>query len=525
MENKKIFTKLEARTKLLAGARTICDIVGSTLGPKGRNAVIANLGAEPIITNDGVTIAKCIRLEDEAENIGASIVKQASIESNLVAGDGTTTACVLTRAIIDEANEFIEKGASPIFVSRGINLASKIVADELRKISKPVIDNIEIQRIATISSSDEQIGGLIADAYRQVGRGGIITFEEGTELGTKLVLRSGIRIASGLASPYFATDIARGIADYSDVYILLTNSKITNLGELLPILEQIKNSQKPLLIIASDFSSEVIATLAINKIKGGLPIVCVRATAYGTYRDNQLMDLSVITGAKFIDNSIGGLSTITLEDLGRAKKVEINSKETVIIDGAGSTESIDSRLQEINQQLLDRTLSEDSIERKILQERKRNFASVVAVIEIACPTNIETIEKKLRIEDALSATRVALTDGTVVGGGCALVRTLPALDRFIETLSDDTRLGAISLRNAVSAPLLQIISNAGGDASEIIRTVMASTDIEFGYDASRNKFVNLRSEGIIDPTIVTLTALSTSVSVASTLITTDSIIM
>ena len=510
----------EGRRKILKGVETLAKAVKVTLGPKGRNVVIEKKFGSPTITKDGVTVAKEIELKEPFENIGAQLVKEVAEKTSDVAGDGTTTATVLAENIFREGMKNVTAGANPMALKRGIDKAVEVVVEEIKKLSKTVKDKKEIAQVATIAAnSDENIGNLIADAMDKVGKDGVITVEEAKSTATNLDVVEGMQFDQGYLSPYFATDTDKMTALLEDPYILIYEKKISNLKDMLPLLEKIARSSKPLLIIAEDVEGEALATLVVNKIRGTLACCAVKAPGYGDRRKAMLEDIAILTGGKAITEDLGiKLESIDLEDLGRAKRVRVDKENTTIIEGAGSSSDIQARISQIKRQIEE---TDSDYDREKLQERLAKLAGGVAVINVGAATETEMKEKKARVEDALHATRAAVEEGIVPGGGVALIRALPALEKL--SLEGDERIGLNIVRRAIESPLRQLLDNAGLESSIITEKVKESKT-NMGYDVSSDKIVDMLSVGIIDPAKVTRTALENAASIASLLITTECLV-
>lgn len=519
---KKILQGKEARKALKSGVNQLADTVKITLGPKGRNVVLEKKFATPLITNDGVTIAKEIELCDPFENMGASILKEASTKTNDVAGDGTTTACVLAQAMINEGYEKFEDGANPIILRRGMEkVVNSCIIPKLKSMSKPVSTNDDIFQIASISCGDEEIGSLIADAFKKVGNDGIITVEESKTMKTELSVVKGMQFDRGYISSYMVTDQEKMEVNFENPLILVTDKKISSIQEILPVLEPVANSGEKLLIVAEDVEGEPLATIIVNKMRGTFSCAAVKAPSFGEKRKAILEDIALCCGATFISGEKGDeLKSVTAADLGRAKSVKITKDKTIIVEGAADKQKIEERIRLVKAQLEQNPTTFDK--EKLLQ-RLANLSSGVAVIEVGAATEIEMKEKKLRIEDALAATKAAMCDGIIMGGGIALVRCLDEVKKFAETLDGDEKTGAKIIEDAIKAPLLQICKNSGFDGKEVLSNVLAQ-NVEFGFDALKGIYVDMFQKGIVDPTNVTINALVNATSVASTLLTTESIV-
>ncbi len=513
----------EARKALENGVNILADTVKITLGPKGRNVVLGRKFGAPLITNDGVTIAKEIELEDASENLGAQIIKEVSTKTNDVAGDGTTTAAVLAQAIINEGSKNVVAGANPIILKKGIAKAVDTCVDELKKISKPISDKNAIAQVASISAGDESIGELISLAMEKVGNDGVITIEESKTMKTELKVVEGMQFDRGYASAYMATDLDKMVAELDNPYILITDKKISSIQEILPVLEQIVKTGRKLLIIADDIEGEALATLVLNKLRGAFTCVAVKAPGFGDRRKAMLEDIAILTNGTVISSELGyDIKDATLDMLGSAKQVKVDKDNTTIVEGAGSKEAIAQRVNQIKTQLAETTSEYD---KEKLQERLAKLAGGVAVIQVGAATEVEMKERKLRIEDALNATRAAVEEGIVPGGGVALLATVPAVEKVVKSLEGDERTGAKIVLAALQAPIKQIAVNAGVDGSVVIYELLKSKNPNRGYDALNNKYVDMIEAGILDPTKVTRSALQNAASVAATMLTTESIVV
>lgn len=512
----------EARKALEAGVNTLADTVKITLGPKGRNVVLDKKYGAPLITNDGVTIAKEIELKDPFENMGAQLVKEVSTKTNDVAGDGTTTAVVLAQAMIGEGLKNLAAGANPIVLKKGIQKAVDVVVDELKSISKPVESKNSIAQVASISAGDENIGELISEAMEKVGKDGVITIQESKTMKTELTTVDGMSFDRGYASAYMVTDTDKMVAVYDNPLILITDKKISSIQEILPVIEPIAQQGQKLMIIAEDVEGDALAALVVNKLKGVFNCVAVKAPGFGDRRKAMLEDIAILTGGKVISSELGlEFKDVTPDMLGRAGQVKVDKDNTVIIDGAGNRDEIKARIQSIKAQIAETTSDYD---REKLQERLAKLAGGVAVINVGAATEIEMKEKKLRIEDALAATRAAVEEGIVPGGGTALLSAIPAVKNLVKTLSGDERTGAEIILRAIEEPVRQIAKNAGLDGSVILNNIVRCKNPNYGFDAYKNKYVDMVEAGIIDPTKVTRSALQNAASIASTLLTTESIV-
>lgn len=512
---------IDARDGLERGIDKLANAVKVTLGPKGRNVVLDKAYGAPTITNDGVTIANDIELEDRFENMGAQLVKEVANKTNDVAGDGTTTATVLAYSVIKEGLKNLAAGANPIVLQKGLKKATDIVVEYIKENSKEVEDKQAIENVGTISSQDNNIGKLIADAMEKVGNDGVITVEESKTTDTYLDLVEGMQFDKGYLSPYMATDNEKMIAELDDPYILLTDKKISNIQEILPLLEQIVQESRPLLIIADDVDGEALTTLILNKLRGTFNVVAVKAPGYGDRRKAMLEDIAILTGGKVVSEDLGmDLKDATIDMLGSAKKVKVDKDNTTLVEGKGDKEALKDRVENIRNQA---AKEESEYEKEKLQERLAKLAGGVAVINVGAATETEMQEKKYRIEDALSATRAAVEEGIVAGGGVVLIGAIEKVEELRENLIGDEKTGALIIEKALEAPLRQIVENAGLDGSVIVEKVK-NTDKEEGYDAYENKFVNMFEAGIVEPTKVTRSALQNAVSVAGMILTTEAAI-
>ena len=506
----------DARKALEVGVDTLADAVKITLGPKGRNVVLDKGYGIPTITNDGVTIAKEIELKDPIENLGAQIVKEVATKSNDVAGDGTTTATVLAQALIKEGLKMVASGANPVFIRKGMEKASKKVIEELVKRAKKIESNSEIAQVGAISASDREIGELIAQAMAKVGESGVITVEEAKSLDTTLEVVEGMQFDNGYLSPYMVSDSERMVVELDNPFILITDKKISSMKELLPILEKTVEMGRPMLIIAEDVEGEALATLVVNKLRGTLNIAAVKAPAFGDRRKAMLEDIAILTGGEVISEEKGiKLETADINFLGQAKKVRITKDNTVIVDGMGAKENIASRVGQIKNTIEETTSDYD---REKLQERLAKLSGGVAVIKVGAATETEMKEKKLRIEDALNATKAAVEEGIVPGGGTILVQIAKAIEDF--KLEGEEGLGVDIVKKALYAPMRQIALNAGLDAGVVIEKVKSSEE-GIGFDAAKEEYVDMVKAGIIDPTKVTRSAIQNAISVSSVLLTTE----
>lgn len=521
---KKILEGEKARKSLEKGVNKLADTVKITLGPKGRNVVLGKKYALPLITNDGVTIAKEIELDDPFENLGAELIREVSVKTNDVAGDGTTTACVLAQAIIREGLKNFTAGANPIILKKGIFKAVEVATEELKKLSKPVASSKDIEQVASISAGDENVGKLIASAMEKVGSDGVIAVEESQTMNTELSVVEGMQFDRGYLSPYMSTNTEKMIAELDNPYILITDNKISNLNEILPILESLVKVGGKLLIIADDVEGEALTALILNKLRGSLSVVAVKAPSFGDKRKAMLEDIAILTGGTFVSNELGvDFSTITLENLGRAKSVKVDKDNTTIVEGAGDAKDIQARVKLIKDQI---KVTTSDYEKEKLSDRLAKLAGGVAVIKVGAATEVEMKEKKLRIEDALSATKAASEEGVVPGGGVALLKTTPAIKKLVDKLSGDEKTGANIVLRAVEEPIRQIAANAGIDGGVVVNKIYENLEKPaFGYDALNNKFVDMIESGILDPTKVTRSALQNAASVSATLLTTEALVV
>ncbi|PBF51829.1 chaperonin GroEL [Clostridioides difficile] len=509
----------ETRRALEAGVNKLADTVKVTLGPKGRNVILDKKFGSPLITNDGVTIEKEIELEDRFENMGAQLVKEVATKTNDVAGDGTTTATVLAQAIIREGLKNVTAGANPILLRKGIQKAVTVAVEELKNQSRIVETQEAISQVASISAGDEEVGKLIAEAMEIVGKDGVITVEESQTMNTELDAVEGMQFDRGFVSAYMVTDVDKMEAVLNDPYILITDKKISNIQELLPVLEQIVQQGKKLLIIAEDVEGEALSTLVVNKLRGTFDVVAVKAPGFGDRRKEMLQDIAILTGAQVISEELGyDLKEADLSMLGRASSVKVTKESTTIVDGSGDKKAIEDRVTQIKHQV-EQTTSD--FDREKLMERLAKLAGGVAVVKVGAATEVELKERKLRIEDALNATRAAVEEGIVAGGGTAFVSVIPAIGTLIESLEGEVKLGAQIVKKALEEPLRQIAINAGLEGAVIVQNVVNS-EAETGFDALNEKYVNMIEAGIVDPTKVSRSALQNAASIASTFLTTES---
>ena len=519
---KQIIYGEEARKALQRGVDQLADTVKITLGPKGRNVVLGKKFGAPLITNDGVTIAKEIELEDPFENMGAQLIREVSTKTNDVAGDGTTSATVLAQAMIREGLKNLAAGANPMVMRRGIQKATEAAVDAIRTNSQPVSGSGDIARVGAISSSDEHIGKLIAEAMEKVSQNGVITVEESKTAETYSEVVEGMQFDRGYVTPYMVTDNDKMEAVIDDALILITDKKISNIQEILPVLEAVLNAGKKLVIIADDIEGEALATIILNKLRGTFTCVCVKAPGFGDRRKEMLQDIAILTGGQVISTDLGmELKDTTLAQLGRARQVKVTKETTTIVEGAGAKDDIQGRIAQIRAQI-ETTTSEYDKEK--LQERLAKLSGGVAVIKVGAATEVEMKEKKLRIEDALNAAKAAVEEGIVAGGGTAPLHTTAAVDAVIDALEGDERTGARIVRKALEAPLRQIAANAGLEGSVIIDKIMSGSDANYGFDAQKEVYGDMIKAGIVDPTKVTRSALENAASVASMVLTTESLV-
>ena len=511
----------EARTALEAGVNKLADTVRVTLGPKGRNVVLDKQFGAPLITNDGVTIAKEIELEDAFENMGAQLIQEVASKTNDVAGDGTTTATVLAQAMVHEGMRNLAAGANPIVLRKGMKKATDLAVEEIAKMSSKVKDKAQIARVAAVSSSDDEVGNMVADAMEKVSNDGVITIEESKTMKTELDLVEGMQFDRGYISAYMATDMDKMEANLEDPYILITDKKISNIQELLPLLEQVVQAGARLLIIAEDVEGEALTTLIVNKLRGTFNVVAVKAPGYGDRRKEMLRDIAILTGGEVISEELGlDLKETTLDQLGRAKSVKVQKENTTIVDGMGEKSEIEARIAQIKAQIEETT---SDFDKEKLQERLAKLAGGVAVIRVGAATETEMKEAKLRMEDALAATRAAVEEGIIAGGGSAYVHATKALEKLVSEMEGDEKTGAQIIMKALEAPLYRIAANAGLEGSVIINKVKES-EPGIGFDAYKEEYVDMVAEGILDPAQVTRSALQNATSVASTLLTTESVV-
>ena len=518
---KQIKYGVEARKALEAGVNQLADTVRVTLGPKGRNVVLDKSFGAPLITNDGVTIAKEIELEDPFENMGAQLVKEVATKTNDVAGDGTTTATVLAQAMINEGMKNLAAGANPIVLRKGMKKATEAAVEAIAKMSQPISGRDSIARVASISAADDEVGEMVADAMEKVSKDGVITIEESKTMKTELDLVEGMQFDRGYVSAYMCTDMDKMEANLDDPYILITDKKISNIQEILPVLEQIVQSGSKLLIVAEDIEGEALTTLIVNKLRGTFTVVGVKAPGYGDRRKEMLKDLAMLTGGTVISEELGlELKDTTMEQLGRAKSVKVQKENTIIVDGCGNKEEIAARVAQIRAQIAETT---SEFDKEKLQERLAKLAGGVAVIRVGAATETEMKEAKLRMEDALSAARAAVEEGIIAGGGSAYVHVTQEIKSVVDALEGDEKTGGKIILKALEAPLFHISANAGLEGSVIINKVKESP-VGYGFDAYKEEYVDMIKAGILDPAKVTRSALQNATSVASTLLTTESVV-
>ena len=519
--SKEIIYGENARKALLEGVNKLADTVKVTLGPKGRNVVLDKNYGAPLITNDGVTIAKEIELDDSFENMGARLVKEVSTKTNDVAGDGTTTATVLAQAMVKEGVKNVAAGGDPMAIKRGIDKAVEEAVKGIKEISSPVNGKEDIARVASISANNKEIGNLIADAMEKVSKDGVITIEESKTSDTYVDVVEGMQFDKGYISPYMVTDTDKMEAIIDNPYILLTDKKISNIQEILPLLESLMQQSGKLVIVCEDIEQEALSTIILNKLRGVLNVVAVKAPGYGDRRKEMLEDMAILTGGEVISSDLGmELKDVQIEQLGRAKQVKVQKENTIIVDGSGDKAKIEERVKQLKN-LIQETKSE--FDKEKLQERLAKIAGGVAVIQVGAATEIEMKDKKLRIEDALSATKAAVEEGIVAGGGTAYVNVVPKVEKLASTLEEDEKLGAKIVLNALEEPIKQIARNAGLEPAVILEKVKNSED-GIGFDAATEKYVDMKKEGIVDPTKVTRSAIQNASSVASMILTTESLV-
>ena len=511
----------DARKSILEGVNKLADTVKVTIGPKGRNVVLDKSFGAPLITNDGVTIAKEIELEDPYENVGARLVKEVSTKTNDVAGDGTTTATLLAQTLIREGVKNVAAGGDPMAIKRGMDKAVNEAVEGLKEISSPVNGKEDIARVASISANNKEIGSLIAEAMEKVSKDGVITIEESKTANTELNVVEGMQFDKGYISPYMVTDTEKMEAIVDNPYILITDKKISNIQEILPLLESLMQQSGKLVIIADDIEGEALSTLILNKLRGVLNVVAVKAPGYGDRRKEMLEDIAILTGGEVIASDLGlELKDTTIEQLGRAKQIKVQKENTIIVDGSGDKSKISARVAQIRKQIEETTSEYD---KENLQERLAKIAGGVAVIGVGAATEVEMKEKKLRIEDALSATKAAVEEGIVAGGGTAYVNVIPRVKKLLDKVDEDEKLGVKIILKALEEPVKQIATNAGLEGSVILDKVKESP-VGVGFDALNEKYVDMKKEGIVDPTKVTRSALQNAASVASMVLTTESVV-
>lgn len=516
---KQILFNEEARRALGKGVDALADAVKVTLGPKGRNVVLDKKFGAPTITNDGVTIARDIELEDPFENMGAQLVREVATKTNDIAGDGTTTATLLAQAMIHEGMRNVAAGANPMVLKKGIETAVKTLVEEIKSVSKSVNSKSEIAQVATISSADAEIGNYIADAMEKVGKEGVITVEESKGMETSLSVVEGMQFDRGYISPYMVTDTDKMEAIMNDPYILITDKKISSINEILPILEQVVKMGKELVVIAEDLDGEALATIVVNKLRGTFKALAVKAPGFGDRRKAMLEDIAILTGGQVISEEVGRkLDSVTIEDLGRARQVHSSKENTTIVDGMGDKEAIAARVEMIKKQIADTT---SDFDKEKLQERLAKLSGGVAVIEIGAATEVEMKDKKYRVEDALNATRAAVEEGIVAGGGTTFVDILPALDKL--EAEGDVKTGINIVRRAIEEPVRQIANNAGLEGSVVVAEVKKA-GVGIGYDAAKDEYVNMIEAGIVDPAKVTRSALQNAASIAAMVLTTETLV-
>ena len=515
---KEIRFSTDARVSLIAGVDKLANTVKVTLGPKGRNVILSKSYGSPTITNDGVTIAKEIELEDAFENMGAQLVKEVATKTNDVAGDGTTTATLLAQAIVREGNRNVVAGANPMVLKKGIEKAVAVVVEELKANSKPVESKEAKAQVASISAADTEIGLMISEAMDKVGDDGVITVEEGKGMGTELEFTEGMQFDRGYLSAYMVTDTEKMVAVLDNAYILITDKKISNIQEILPILEQIVQTGSKLLIIAEDVEGEALATLVVNKLRGTFNCIAVKAPGFGDRRKAMLADIATLTGGEVISDELGlDLKTVTIEQLGKARQIKVDKENTIIVEGEGNKVAIDERIRQIKAQIPE---TDSDYDREKLQERLAKLAGGVAVIQVGAATETELKERKYRIEDALNATRAAVEEGVVSGGGTAYINAIGKVDELIEKLEGDEKTGAFIIRRAIEEPMRQIAENAGLEGSVIV-SQMQDKPKGVGFDVVKGEFVNMFKAGIIDPTKVTRSAIQNAASVSAMFLTTE----
>ncbi len=519
---KEIKYGIEARSALEAGVNKLANTVKVTLGPKGRNVVLGKKFGSPLITNDGVTIAKDIELEDPFEDMGAQLVKEVATKTNDIAGDGTTTATVLAQAMIQEGLKNITAGANPIILRKGMSKAANAAVEAIKEMSQKVDGKNHIAKVAAISAADDEVGEMIADAMEKISNDGVITVEESKTMNTELELVKGMQFDRGYLSAYMSTDMEKMIAELDDPYILITDKKISNIQDILPILEQIVQEGKKLLIVAEDIEGEALTTLIVNKLRGTFTCVAVKAPGFGDRRKEMLQDIAILTGGTVISEELGyDLKEATVDLLGHAKTVKVSKENTIIVDGAGDKDAISARVNQIKESI---SVTTSDFDKEKLQERLAKLVGGVAVIKVGAATETELKEKKLRMEDALAATRAAVEEGIISGGGSAYIHCIPAVTKVVESLTGDEKTGAAIICKALEAPLTQIVSNAGLEGAVIVNEVKNHSENSYGFNALTGEYVDMIATGILDPAKVTKSALLNATSVASTLLTTEAVV-
>ena len=513
----------EARKALETGVNTLADTVKITLGPKGRNVVLGRKFGTPLITNDGVTIAKEIELEDACENLGAQIIREVSTKTNDVAGDGTTTAAVLAQAIINEGSKNVAAGANPIILKKGIAKAVDVCVDELKNISKPITDKHAIAQVASISAGDESVGELISQAMEKVGNDGVITIEESKTMKTELKVVEGMQFDRGYASAYMATDLDKMVAELDNPYILITDKKISSIQEILPVLEKVVKTGRKMIIIAEDVEGDALATLLVNRLRGNFNCVCVKAPGFGDRRKEMLRDIAILTGGTVISSELNmELTEADIADLGTARQVKATKDTTTIVDGNGDSKAIHDRTNEIRAAI---NVTTSDYDREKLQERLAKLSGGVAVIRVGAQTEVAMKEQKLRVEDALNATRAAVEEGIVAGGGTAYVNAIPAVEKLVDQLCGDEKTGAQIIVKALQSPVRQIAENAGVDGSVVFEKIKNAGKIGYGFNAYTEEYADMIPAGIVDPTKVTRSALENAASIGACVLTTESLVV
>jgi len=519
---KEIKYGIDARSALEAGVNKLADTVKVTLGPKGRNVVLGKKFGSPLITNDGVTIAKDIELEDPFEDMGAQLVKEVATKTNDIAGDGTTTATVLAQAMIQEGLKNITAGANPIILRKGMSKATNAAVEAIKGMSQKVDGKNHIAKVAAISASDEEVGNMIADAMEKISNDGVITVEESKTMNTELDLVKGMQFDRGYLSAYMSTDMEKMVAELDDPYILITDKKISNIQDILPILEQIVQEGKKLLIVAEDVEGEALTTLIVNKLRGTFSCVAVKAPGFGDRRKEMLQDIAILTGGTVISDELGyDIKEATVDMLGHAKTVKVSKENTIIVDGAGDKDAISARVNQIKETI---SVTTSDFDKEKLQERLAKLVGGVAVIKVGAATETELKEKKLRMEDALAATRAAVEEGIISGGGSAYIHCIPEVKKVVESLDGDEKTGAAIICKALEAPLFQIVSNAGLEGAVVVNEVKNHSENTFGFNALTGEYIDMIDGGILDPAKVTKSALLNATSVASTLLTTEAVV-